>query len=52
MKKYKLITNNLFILYVLINGVQQYFLFKIHLPEISFLITLILSFLYFYIEKK
>ena len=52
MKKYKSTKNNLFILYVLINGVQQYFLFERHLPEISFLITIILTIFFVFLYRK
>ena len=42
----------LFVIYVVINGIQQYFLFKMKLPELSFLITIILSLLYIFIYRR
>lgn len=41
----------LFMIYAVINGIQQYFfLVKMKLPDLSILITIILSLLYTYIS--
>ncbi|GEM_PF-1248609 len=43
----------LFAVYAVINGIQQYFfLVKMKLPELSILITIILSLLYILIYRK
>lgn len=42
----------LFAIYAVINGIQQYFLFNMKLPELSFLITIILSLLFIFINRK
>lgn len=43
----------LFVIYVIINGIQQYFfLVKMKLPNLSILITIILSLLYILIYRK
>ena len=42
----------LFVIYAVINGIQQYFLFKMKLSELSFLITIILSLLFIFIYRK
>ena len=42
-----------FVIYAVINGIQQYFfLLKMKLPELSFLITIILSLLFIFIYRK
>lgn len=43
----------LFTIYAVINGIQQYFfLLKMKLPDLSILITIILSLLYIFIYRK
>ena len=43
----------LFMIYAVINGLQQYFfLLKMKLPDLSILITVILSLLYILIYRK
>ena len=42
----------LFMIYAVINGIQQYFLFNMKLPDLSFLITIILSLLFIFINRK
>jgi len=43
----------LFMIYAVINGLQQYFfLLKMKLPDLSILITIILSLLYILIYRK
>ena len=42
----------LFVIYAVINGIQQCFLFKMNLPDLSILITIILSILYVFIYQK
>ena len=42
-----------FVIYAVINGIQQYFfLVKMKLPDLSILITIILSLLYIFIYRK
>ena len=42
----------LFTIYAVINGIQQYFLFNMKLSDLSFLITIILSLLFIFINHK
>ena len=41
-----------FVIYAVINGIQQYFLFNMKWPDLSFLITIILSLLFIFINRK